>query len=44
MNREINDECLVLNAELFSTHHLAFITHNLPQALGEAAWLKEIQR
>jgi hypothetical protein len=35
-----NYECLVLNAELYSTHHSSFRTHNSPSG----ALLKEIQR
>ena len=43
MNRKINDECLVLNDELIPTHHSSFITHNSPQAHGDAVWLKEVK-
>lgn len=34
-----NAECSVLSAELKTTHHSSFITHNSPTG----AWLKEIQ-
>ena len=40
MNTKVNDACLVLNAELKTTHHSSFIIHNSPSG----AWLKEIQR
>jgi len=40
MNTKINDECLVLNADLNNNSY--FITQS--SELGAAAWLKEIQR
>lgn len=40
MNTNINAECSMLSAELKTTHHSSFITHNSPTG----ALLKEIQR
>jgi len=40
MKTKLNDECSLMNAEL--KNNLYLITHN--SELGEAAWLKEIQR